>query len=454
MHCQIATLTKAFERLIFGVVCLLTLCWPTAYAQQLRDLYREALAIDPSLSAGQAQVRAGEERVTQARAGFGPTAALTASRALNRYKEAPSFDNRPFSSKQLSLQISQPVFRASLLPALEQSEAQLEAATLQVQQTQIEITQRLVESCFDVFKARDVLEWLNAQRNAAREQLQTSQSRLRAGSAPITDVREAEARVDSVGAQITAAEYDLELKQQVVAELVGHPVSGLVRRGLVGDQVPTIGTGSVQEWISTALTQSPNYRLAQQNLVSAQAEVRKAELAHAPTAELTYSNGMTSETGSVTSVLPRRADNSQLTFNVNIPLFASGSTQSKVQEAIALSEKARSDVDSARRSISLATRQAFSATLSAMGQASGLQAAVRSNEAALRAFQRGYEVGVRVNADILEAQARLYEARRDLSKARYDAWINFVKLKAVTGRLSEIDLEEIDKLVVNIAQGK
>jgi outer membrane protein len=449
-----ARFSAARGRWMLVIGAIFALHWPAANAQLLRELSREALALDPTLSGALAQARGADQRVTQARAGFGPTAAITASRVLNRYQEAPAFENRPYSSKQLSLQISQPVFRAALLPALEQSEALLEAAGLQVRQAQIEVNQRLVESCFDVFKARDVLEWLNSQRNAAREQLATSQSRLRAGAAPITDVREAEARVDSVAAQVIAAEYELELKKQIVAELVGHPVAGLAQRGLAGDALPVVEANSVQDWIATALQHNANYRQAQQNQLAAQAEIRKAQYAHAPTAELTYSNGMTSETGSATSTAPRRADASALALNVNIPLFASGSTQSRVHEAIALSEKATSDVDLARRSISIATRQAFSATLSSIGQASGLQSAVRSNEAALRAFQRGYEVGVRVNADILEAQARLYEARRDLSRARYDAWINFVKLKAVSGRLAESDLDEIDRLLVSAAPAK
>ena len=57
---------------------------------------------------------------------------------------------------------------------------------------------------------------------------------------------------------------------------------------------------------------------------------------------------------------------------------------------------------------------------------------------------------MRVNAEVLDAQTRLYEARRDLSRARYDAWINLIKLKGLAGRLGEADVQELDGLLVRL----
>jgi outer membrane protein len=131
-------------------------------------------------------------------------------------------------------------------------------------------------------------------------------------------------------------------------------------------------------------------------------------------------------------------------------LFASGVTQSRVRETLALRDKAQSDVDVARRTVSLAVRQAFSGTLSARAQAQGLEAAVRSQELALRVSRRAYELGTKANADVLDAQSRLFEARRDLSRARYDAWNNFIKLKAQSGQLAESDLAQLDAQLLDL----
>ena len=150
----------------------------------------------------------------------------------------------------------------------------------------------------------------------------------------------------------------------------------------------------------------------------------------------------------MTSLLPRRGDTSQVGVNVNIPLFASGATQAKVKETMALRDKAQTDVDAARRSVQIGVRQSFSIALGAVGLARGLETATRSLEVAMQANRRGYEVGMKVNADVLEAQTKIFESRRELSRARYDSWLNFIKLKTFAGRLSDADIDQLDALLL------
>jgi outer membrane protein len=439
------------RRACVASACAVSIGLPgVVHAQRLPDLYRAALAADPQVQGALSQVRAAEQRLVQAKAGFGPTAVITAGKSQTRYYEAPAFDMRPFSSKQVNLQVTQPVFRPALLAALEQAQFQQEQAQAQWQQSQADAIQRLVEASFDVLKARDALAFLRSQRAATAEQLTAAQRSFRIGTVPITDVREAEAKADTVAAQLAAAEYELDLKQQVVAELTGEPAPGLLRRGLTGEHLPAIEPSSLGDWLNEALAHSAQLRQAQHALGAAGAEVRRAEYGHAPTAELTFTHGLSSESGSVTSSQRRRADSTQVGVNVNIPLFAGFGTQAKVEEAIALKDKAQSEVDAARRNLTLGVRQGFTTTLSAISQARGLDAAVKSSQTALRANQRGYEVGMRVNAEVLDAQTKLYEALRDRSRARYDAWVNYFKLKALAGRLAEADVGELDALLVEV----
>ncbi len=436
-----------------GLACLVVLSIGLpgrAHAQRLPDLYRAALDADPQVQGVLSQLRASEQRLVQAQVGFGPTAVITGGKSDTRYYEAPAFEMRPFSSKQVNLQITQPLLRPTLIASLEQAQFQQEQVQAQLQQSQADAMQRFVEACFDVLKARDALAFLRSQRTATAEQLSAAQRSFRVGTVPVTDVREAEAKADTVAAQLAAAEYELDLKQQVVAELTGQSVPGLLARGLTGEHLPGVDPSSIGAWLNDALANSAQLRQAQHALGAAGADVRKAEYGHAPTAELTFTHGISSESGTVTSSQRRRADSTQVGVNVNIPLFASFGTQAKVEEAIALRDKAQSDVDAARRNLTLGVRQGFSATLSAVSQARGLDAAVKSTQTALRANQRGYEVGMRVNAEVLDAQTKLFEALRDRSRARYDAWVNFFKLKAMVGRLADTDLAELDALLVDV----
>jgi outer membrane protein len=55
----------------------------------------------------------------------------------------------------------------------------------------------------------------------------------------------------------------------------------------------------------------------------------------------------------------------------------------------------------------------------------------------------GYEVGVRINIDVLNAQQQLFAAQRDLSKARYDTLLAGLRLKAAAGQLQSSDISRL-----------
>lgn len=431
---------------------LVLACAPAA-AQSLPELYRAALARDPAVAAADAAARAAEQRVQQARGGLGPSAQVTGNRTDTRYKEWPAQLTRPFDAKTAVLQITQPLLAGARVAALEAADAQLEQAQAALAQARAEAGQRLLESALALLQSRDALLLVQAQAVEAAAQLQAARRSHQVGTATLTDLREAEAQADAIAAQRIGAESDLDLRQQVLAELTGGvPTVALQRRGLTGERMPALAPAAVSEWLAQVQDGSPALKQARLALVAAEAEVSRAWQGHAPTAELSYTYTMSSDTGTVTSIFPRRGDTSAVALNVTIPLFASGATQARVKESMALRDKAEAEVETARRNVVLGTRQQLSAGLSAIGQARGLETAARSQELAMRANRRAYEVGMKVNAEVLESQSRWFEARRDLARARYEAWLAWARLQALAGALDERVLADIDALLVDQAE--
>ena len=84
---------------------------------------------------------------------------------------------------------------------------------------------------------------------------------------------------------------------------------------------------------------------------------------------------------------------------------------------------------------------------SGLAQVKALEAAEVSSQSALDSNKLGYEVGVRINIDVLNAQQQLYSTRKDLAKARYDAIMNGLKLKSAAGILREEDLVKVNGLL-------
>lgn len=52
---------------------------------------------------------------------------------------------------------------------------------------------------------------------------------------------------------------------------------------------------------------------------------------------------------------------------------------------------------------------------------------------ALKSNTKGYRVGIRTNADVLNAMQQLYSAKTDLNRARYSTWMQHLKLKLSVG---------------------
>ena len=91
-------------------------------------------------------------------------------------------------------------------------------------------------------------------------------------------------------------------------------------------------------------------------------------------------------------------------------------------------------------------RAAFYGVQSGQGQVAALQAAEASSQSALEANQLGYQVGVRINIDVLNAQSQLFQTRRDLAQARYNVLMGSLRLRQAAGTLSDDDLRNLDAL--------
>ena len=118
-----------------------------------------------------------------------------------------------------------------------------------------------------------------------------------------------------------------------------------------------------------------------------------------------------------------------------------------MRESIALEDKARNDLETVRRNAMLNVQQAFLGVNSGLAQVKALEAAEISSQSALDSNKLGYQVGVRVNIDILNAQQQLFSTRRDLAKARYDTIVNGLKLKSAAGTLRDEDVVQVNGLL-------
>jgi len=422
-----------------------------AQAADLIQVYQQALANDAAYASARAAAAAGRERITQGRAGLLPTVGVSGDITKNN-ADFTNWDNNPLlrsgsnlRTKDIQVTLQQPLFRWDRWETYQQSKLQQAISEAQFAQAQQDLITRVSQAYFDVLAAQDTLESTRAQKAAVTEQLASAKRNFEVGTQTITDTHEAQAAYDLVVSQEIAAVNDLETKKTALQAIIGTPPAALATLR-TGVNLTAPQPANVDQWVSAAENQNYAVTVAQLQLESAKRDISKNRAGHYPTVDLVASSARRDVSGQITGTSGKTNSNS-IGIQYSIPIFSGFAVTSKVRESIALEDKARNDLEANRRNAALVARQSFLGVNSGLAQVKALEAAEVSSNSALESNKLGYQVGVRINIDVLNAQRQLYQTRTDLARARYNTILAGLKLKAAAGSLREEDLQPINALL-------
>jgi outer membrane protein len=422
-----------------------------AQAGDLLTVYREAVAYDAQFAAAKASLDAGKEREAQGLAALLPTIGLSSSTTWNevdskRRTAGATTVSTNYNSNGWTVQLSQPVFRWQNFMQYRQGELAAALAGVQFGVARQDLIVRVAQAYFDVLLAQDAVATTGAQKAAIAEQLESAKRNFEVGTATITDTHEAQARYDLATAQEIAAQNDLLVKRQALRAVAGKEYENL-KTLKDGVKLSPPQPADIGKWVESAEQGGLQVQLGQLSLEIASKEVEKQRAGHYPTLDVVATRGRSSATGSPTFGFGSDTDSTTVGLQLAIPIFAGGGVSSKDREAVALREKALADLENARRQSALAARQAYLGVTSGLSQVNAYEAALVSSKSALDSNKLGYEVGVRINIDVLNAQTQLFDTRQRLATARLSTLANLLKLKSAAGTLSEEDIAAINTLL-------
>jgi outer membrane protein len=422
-----------------------------AGAITLFQVYQEALANDPVFAAARAQQQAGQERLPQGRAALLPAVGVNGS--WTRQETDATLSGQPrdigvgANINTYTVSLAQPLFRWANWEQYQQGKLAVAVSEAQFEQARQDLIVRVSQAYFDVLTAQDALATVQAQKMAITEQLAAAKRNFEVGTATITDSQEAQSRYDLAVAQEFAAISDLDIKRAALQQIIGRPAGDLagLRPGLL---LPRPEPDRIDPWVDSAERRNYGVVAQQLSLEIARREVSRSRAGHYPTLDLVASKTHTNQNGnSISFTTPYVANTSNVGVQWNMPLFSGFAVSSRVKEAVALEDRSRSDLENARRTAAQGARQAYLGFNSGLAQVKALEAAEVSSQSALDSNRLGYQVGVRINIDVLNAQQQLYATRRDLARARYDTLVNSLRLKSAAGVLQEKDLAQINTLL-------
>jgi len=420
-----------------------------ARSADLMQIYQQALANDTVYASARAAQLAGQEKEVQGRATLLPAIGLSGSYTRNSNDVGNGSIDSTSSGYRLAL--TQPLFNLGNWETYQQGKLATVLADTQFAQAQQDLIVRVAQAYFDLLAAQDTLAFLQQQQQFISEQLASAKRNFEVGTATITDTNEAQARFDLGVAQEIAARNDLEVKRAALQQIIGE-APGALAPLRAGVKLSAPEPAQIDPWVVSA--ENRNYEVLRQQLTLeiARREIKRSRAGHAPTVDLVASRSHSnSSAGNAALGTGGVSDSTAIGVQWSIPLFSGFAVTSKVREAIALEDKARSDLMFTQRTSAQAARQSFLGVNNGLAQVRALEAAEVSSRSALESNQLGYQVGVRINIDVLNAEQQLYSTRRDLARARYDTLLNGLRLKAAAGALREDDLQQVNVLLDNAA---
>ena len=420
-----------------------------AQAQSLVALYESARAFDASYQSVKSLFDATLAKSEQARAGLLHTIGMSANASLSSIDNTLAKTKQGFYDTQsATLSASRPLYRPVNQITFDQSKRQIAVVEQQLLAAEQDLIVKVSTAYFDVLAAQDSLTFVLAQKAAVAEQLASAKRNFEVGTATITDTREAQARFDLVIAQEIAGRNDLQVKQLALDQLVGKANTAplAVRLPLT---LPPVQPGEIAPWVQKSEELHPGIQQSRLALEVAQLETRKAQAASKPTLDLNGNLNLTQNGESASSTSSFRTTTASVGLSFTMPLFSGYAIENRLKETLSLEDKARTDLDAIKRTVAQGSRAAFYGLLSGQGQVKALEAAEASSQSALDANKLGYQVGVRINIDVLNSQSQLFDTKAKLAKARYDVLVGGLKLRQATGVLNADDLKTINALLAN-----
>ncbi len=433
-----------------AVLCGLTFFAAPAPAMDLLQAYRLAAEADAGYLAARAAAEAAREAIPQARAALLPSVSLSSARSKSDTRQesqtifgprVSNFDNYEVKSDVLSLR--QPLFRMGSFIALAQAREQVDAAEATLAQESQLMALRVAGTYFDVLQAQDRLEAIRSQKAAYAGQLGLSERAFRAGEGTRTDIDEARARLLLVSAQEIEARAVLEKTERSLAAVINRstPASALAGLDPARMALEAERPDGVAEWIARAEENNHELRALRHQFEAATSEVAKARAQHLPTLDLVASRSNSlSET---TNTIGTGNRTSSIGLQLSIPLFAGGGVLSATRQALANEERARQQLEAARRQLAVTVATEFNGVHQGIARVRAYESAVEAALQAVASTRKGIQAGTRNTVDVLNAEQQLAGARGDLAKARYDYVMARLKLKSAAGMLAETDVERI-----------
>lgn len=437
-----------------GLFLLVALHLPAAWAAEAEPLsltaaYDHSVHNDPAFQGAAFDYRASQEEESIGRAGLLPQISIGArygetTQLSGQDVDSSTADDR-YANGSASLSARQVLFDKAKVAYFEQAQARGEFGSARYDDAVQELFIRVTEAYFEVTRQNNELK-LTAQQKTAIEGLVKQTKRLfEAGDGTITDIEEAQARLDLIKAQEIENQARIRAALRTLAGRTGLPHGEpLPMQESLPASVPLDERADLEFWQLQARQAAPRLDARRASIALAEAELQAQKAGHYPSLALV--SELTKAQQDNLSEDFRKQSSYYVGLAVDVPLFAGGGVTASVRKSEFALSSASAQYDSERQQLTEDIERDYLGVISGYEKCKALQTAVKSNQRALESAEKGYQAGVRSTVDILNAQQVLFTARRDLLNTKLLMLQSYVSLHARSGLMHRGILEQVQLL--------
>ena len=406
-----------------------------ASAETLEDALVQAYTTNPTLNARRASLRAVDENVPQAVAGWRPTVRLTGAlgkRDVETEQSGRTTVDERRTPGSAAVTLTQPLYQGGrTLAGTQRAEAQIQAERARLMASEQTVFLSVATFYANVLRDQATVELRANNEQRLRRQLEATRDRFRVGEVTRTDVAQAESRLSRSTADRILAEGNLTVSRASYERFVGKPPEALLEPTL-----PITLPKDARDAASAAANNNPNIVAAQFEEAAQRLRIKETQGELLPDVNLVVDYTRTNDA----SARDQKTWAYGAQAQVSMPLYEAGSVTSRVRQARETATQRRIEIeDSRRQAISDATSSFESLETAKAGLAS-LEQEIRAATIALEGVQQEANVGSRTVLDVLDSEQELLDAQVRQVIAKRDAMVATYQVLSAIGRLTAKDL--------------
>ncbi|MFH7767648.1 TolC family protein [Acinetobacter sp. BSP-28] len=419
-------------------------CSNQVYADDLSSLFSKAKKFSPHLPLAYSQQEIAKQKINQAKAANEPKINFSAQekKGISARNGGEEIDYR---LRNYAIQMSFPIINKSIQEEISSAEIAEKVALVQSQVTYDELLLTIVDQYFKILNLDSKYQLMQQQKKLIYEQQRMAAANFDQGMVSITDLKEAEAKLATLQSQEQSLYLEIAREKNILSQFIGSNDFTIQQIQNSLAVLPILSISDQDFFSQLLLKNNKQIQISELNLEATKLELKQAKAARYP--NLNFSAKLSRNFESQDSAFSNKQDGWDYLygFELNVPMYNS-ETHFKIKEKQASLDKSKNELNLAIQKQRRQMLESFYTTLSSMSKANGMKEAESSLLVAWQSNKRAYEVGMRVNADVLEAQSKYFEIKQERISMWYEAWQNYIKCKIILGTFTDEDLLNIDQI--------